>query len=87
MVCISTVYRLTVFIYFNLEFSRIELQGQGRCEGNVRSEVRFSEVLLLTHIPGYYLFNIIKIPSISRIQILRHTPFFMLMSEYLEYIL
>jgi hypothetical protein len=47
MVCISRVYRCTVFIYFNLEFSGMENQGQGCYEGNVRSEVRFSEALLL----------------------------------------
>jgi hypothetical protein len=34
-------------LYFNLEFSGIKNQGQGCYEGNVRSEVRFSEVLLL----------------------------------------
>jgi hypothetical protein len=61
MLCISTVYRFTVFLYFNLEFSGEENQGQGRYEGNVRSEVRFSEVLLLLHFPGDYLFGIIKI--------------------------
>jgi hypothetical protein len=38
-------------------------QGQGRYEGNVRSEVRFSEILFLFHFSGYYFFNIIKIPS------------------------
>jgi hypothetical protein len=38
---------LTVFIYFNLEFLRMENQGQGCYEGNVRSEFRFSDVLLL----------------------------------------
>jgi hypothetical protein len=86
MVCISTVYRLIVFIYFNLEFSGEENQGQG-CEGNVSSELRFSEILLLLYFPGDYLFNIIKIPTISRIQILRHVLAFMLTSEYLEYIL
>jgi hypothetical protein len=53
----------------------------------MRSEVRFSEVALLIHFSGYYLFNIIKIPSMSRIQILLHIPFFKLTSEYLEYIL
>jgi hypothetical protein len=42
-------------------------QGQGCYEGNVRSEVLFSEVLLLLHFSGYYLFNIIEIPSMSRI--------------------
>jgi hypothetical protein len=47
----------------NLEFSGNENQGQGRYEENVRSEVRFSEVLLLLYFSGYYLFNIIKIPS------------------------
>jgi hypothetical protein len=78
---------LTMVIYFNLEFSRIENQGQSRYEGNVRSEGQFSEVLVLLYFSGYYLFNIIKIPSISWIQILRHIPFFMLTSEYLEYIL
>jgi hypothetical protein len=62
-------------------------QAQGCYEGNVRSEFRFSEVLLLLHFLGYYLFNIIEIPSISWIQILRHIPFFKLKSEYLEYIL
>jgi hypothetical protein len=59
---ISTGYRFTVFIYFNLDFSGEENQGQGRYEGNVRSEVRFLEGLLLLHFLGYYLFNIIKIP-------------------------
>jgi hypothetical protein len=51
MVCMSTVYRFTVFIYFNLEFSGEENQGQGqgRHEENVRSEIQFSEVLLLLH--------------------------------------
>jgi hypothetical protein len=39
MVCISTVYGCTVFIYFNLEFSGIENQGQGFYEGNVRLQV------------------------------------------------
>jgi hypothetical protein len=62
-------------------------QGQGRYEGNVRSEVRFSEGLILLHFSGDYLSNIIKILSVSRIQILRHIPFFKLTSEYLEYIL
>jgi hypothetical protein len=87
MVCISTVYRFIVFIYFNLEFPGEENQDQGCYEGNVRSEVRFLEVLLLLHFSGYYLFNIIKIPSISQIQILRHIPFIKLTSEYFEYIL
>jgi hypothetical protein len=77
----------SVHKYLNLEFSGEENQGQGRYEGNVTAEVRFSEVLLLLYFSGYYLFNIIKIPSISRIPILRHIPLFMLMSEYLEYIL
>jgi hypothetical protein len=62
-------------------------QGQGRYEGNVRPEVPFLEVVALLHFSGYCLFNIIKIPSISQIQILRHIPFFMLTSEYLEDIL
>jgi hypothetical protein len=44
MVCISTVYSFTVFIYFNFEFSGEENQGQVCYKGNVRSEVRFSEV-------------------------------------------
>jgi hypothetical protein len=78
MVCISTVYRFTVFIYFNLKFSGIENQGQGCYEGNVRSEARFSEVLLLLSFPGDYFYDIIKTPSISRIQILCHVPFFVL---------
>jgi hypothetical protein len=60
MVCISTVYRFTVFIYFNLEFSVIENQGQSRYERNVTSEVRILERLLLLYLPGYYLTNIIK---------------------------
>jgi hypothetical protein len=51
------------------------------------SEFRFSEVLFLLYFPGDYLSNIIKIPSISRIQILRHVAFFVLTSEYLEDIL
>jgi hypothetical protein len=38
-------------------------QGQGCKERNVRSKVRFSEVLLLLYFPGDYLSNIIKIPS------------------------
>jgi hypothetical protein len=63
MVCISMVYRITVFIYFNLVFSGEENQGQGRYEENVTSEVRFLEVLLLLYFPGHYLSNIIKIPS------------------------
>jgi hypothetical protein len=42
MVCISAVYRFTVFIYFNLEFRGEENQGQGRYEENVTSEFRFS---------------------------------------------
>jgi hypothetical protein len=87
MVCISTVYSFAMFIYFNLEFSGEENQGQGLYEENVTSEFRFSEVFLLLHFSGSYLFNITKIPSISRIQILRHIPFFKLTSEYLEYIL
>jgi hypothetical protein len=49
MVCISTVYRFTLFIYFNFEFTGGENQGQGRYEENVRSEVRFSEVLILLY--------------------------------------
>jgi hypothetical protein len=76
-----------MFIYLNLEYSGEENQDQSRYEENVRSKVRFSEVILLLHFSGYYLFNIIQIPSISRIQILRHIPFFKLTSEYLEYIL
>jgi hypothetical protein len=36
---------------------------------------------------GILNFNIIKITSISGIQILRHIPFFKLTLEYLEYIL
>jgi hypothetical protein len=71
MVCISTVYLFTVLTYSDLEFSDKENQDQSRYEGNVTSEVRFSEVLLLFHFPGDYLFNIIKITSISPIQILR----------------
>jgi hypothetical protein len=67
MVCIGTVYRCTVFIYFNLEFSRIENQGQGCYEENVTTEVRFSEVLLLLYFPGDYFYDIIKTPSKSRI--------------------
>jgi hypothetical protein len=63
MVCISTVYRFTVFIYFNLEFSCEKNQGQGCYEGNVRSVVRFSEVHFLLYFLGDYLFNIIVIPS------------------------
>jgi hypothetical protein len=63
MICISTVYRFTVFIYFNLEFSGEENQGQDCYEENVTSEFRFSEVLLLLDFSGYYLSNIIKIPS------------------------
>jgi hypothetical protein len=86
-VFISIVYRFIVFIYFNLEFLGEENQGQGRYEGNVRSEVRFSEDLLLLYFSGLLLFNFIKIPSISRIQILRHIPSFKLTSEYIEYIL
>jgi hypothetical protein len=46
MVCISTGYSFTVFIHFNLEFSGEENQGQGCYERNVRSVVRFSEILL-----------------------------------------
>jgi hypothetical protein len=69
---------IAMFIYLNLEFSGEENQGQSRYEGNVRSEVRFSEVLLLLYSPGDYLYNINKIPSISRIQILRPIPFFKL---------
>jgi hypothetical protein len=89
MLYISTVYRHTVFICFHLELSGEENQGQGqgRYEGNVRSEIRFLEVLLFLNFSGYYAFNIIKIPSISRIQILRHVPCFMFTLEYLEYIL
>jgi hypothetical protein len=86
MVCISTVYRFTMFMYFNSEFSGEEINFNF-AEGNVRSQVRFSEVFLLLHFSGCYLFNIIKIPSISRIQILCHVPFFVLTPEYLEYIL
>jgi hypothetical protein len=50
-------------MWFNLEFSGEENQGQGCYEGNVTSEVRFSEVIPLLHFPGDYLSNIIKIPS------------------------
>jgi hypothetical protein len=39
MVCISTGYRFAMFMYFNLESSRKENQGQGRYEGNMTSEV------------------------------------------------
>jgi hypothetical protein len=78
MVCIGTVYRFSVFIFFNLEFSGEENQGQGSYEGNVRSEVRFSEVLLFLYFPGDYFYEIIKTSSISRIQILRHVPFFVI---------
>jgi hypothetical protein len=63
MVCINTVYCFTVFIYFYLEFSGEKNQGQGRYEGNVTSEVRFSEALLLLYFPGDYLSIIIEIPS------------------------
>jgi hypothetical protein len=63
MVCISAVYRFTVFIYFKLEFSGEENQSQGRYDGTVRSEIRFSEVLLLLYFPGNYFSNINKIPS------------------------
>jgi hypothetical protein len=83
----KTWYRFTVFIYFNLEYPGEEKQGQGCYGENVTSEVRFSEVLLLLYFPVDYLFDIIKIPSMSRTQILRHVPFFVLTSEYLEYIL
>jgi hypothetical protein len=58
--------------------------GQGRYEENVSSVVRLSEGLHLLHFSGYYHFDIIKIPSISRIKILRHVPFFKITSEYLE---
>jgi hypothetical protein len=84
MVCLITVYRCTLFMFFKLEFSGIVNQGQGCYEGNVRSEVRFSEVLPLLHFSGYYLFSIIDVPSISWIRILRHIPFFKLTSEYLS---
>jgi hypothetical protein len=60
MVFISTVYRFTVFIYFNLKFSGEGNQGQGRYEGNVRSEVRFSEVLLLLYFPGDYFLTSLR---------------------------
>jgi hypothetical protein len=63
MVCISTVYRFTVFLYFNLDFSLEENQGQGRYEGNVISEVRFLESLLSLYFPVDYHSYIIKIPS------------------------
>jgi hypothetical protein len=63
MVCISTVYRFTMVMYFNVEFSGIENQYQGRYEGIVRSAARFTKILLLLHFSGYYLFNIIKISS------------------------
>jgi hypothetical protein len=49
--------------YLNLKFSGEENQGQGHYEGNVTSEVRFLEVLLLLYFPGDYLSKIIKIPS------------------------
>jgi hypothetical protein len=46
-----------------MEFLGEENQGQGRYVGNVTTEVRFSEILLLLFFPGEYLSNIIKIPS------------------------
>jgi hypothetical protein len=75
-----------MFMYFNLEISGEEIKVKVAMR-ETWSEVRFSEILLLLHFSEYYLFIIIKIPSISRIQILRHIPFFKLTSEYLEYIL
>jgi hypothetical protein len=53
----------------------------------VKTEILLVEVLLWIHFPGYYFMNIIKIPSMLRIQILHHISFFKLRSEYLEYIL
>jgi hypothetical protein len=60
MVCISKGYRFTVFIPFYLKYLGKENQGQGRDEGNVRSEVRFSELLLLLHFSGYYLLTSLR---------------------------
>jgi hypothetical protein len=87
MVCISTVYRFTVFLYFNLDFSDEENQGQGQHEENVTSEVRFSEVHLLLYFREITFLTSLRFLQISRIQILCHVPFFMLTSEHLEYIL
>jgi hypothetical protein len=67
-------------MHFYLEFSVEEIMVK------VDELDPFSEFLLLLHKSGCYLFNIIKIPSISRIQILRRIPFFKLTSEYLDYI-
>jgi hypothetical protein len=76
-----------MFMNFNMEFLGIENQGQGCYQGNVRSEVRFSEVVLLLDFSGWYFTSYIKIPSKLRIQILRNILFFNPNSENLEYIL
>jgi hypothetical protein len=69
------VYRFTMFIYFNLEFSGEKIKVKVEVRGLILGRSSFASI------------NIIKIPSISRIQILRHISFFKLTSEYLEYIL
>jgi hypothetical protein len=72
-------------MYFNLEFSvkeiKVKVMRETRGQRFDPGSSTFAPFL------GYYLFNIIKISSISRIQILRHIPFFKLTSEYLEYFL